>query len=107
MTKVCEAPHHYKIEFRPDIRRCRDSGFPYNVLYRQLWVPTSKSWSLPRTGVGQITGSAGSNIALKRDAPGRLSFRGFVYNLQLRGFAWALYQVRRLAQTLELDRPIT
>ncbi len=34
MTKVCETPNSYKIEFPPDIRRYRIIGFPYNILYR-------------------------------------------------------------------------
>ena len=32
MVKVCEAPHRYKVEFPPDIRRYRVPGFPYNIL---------------------------------------------------------------------------
>ena len=36
MIKVCEAPHRYKVEFPPDIRRYRVPGFPYNILYRQV-----------------------------------------------------------------------
>jgi toxin ParE1/3/4 len=35
MTKICVAPHRFKIEFLPDIRRHRIAGFPYNILYRQ------------------------------------------------------------------------
>jgi len=35
MVKVCQAPQRYRIEFPPDIRRCRVPGFPYNILYRQ------------------------------------------------------------------------
>jgi len=34
MTKVCEAPNRYKVEFPPDIRRYRVICFPYNILYR-------------------------------------------------------------------------
>ena len=36
MVKVCEAPQRYRVEFPPDIRRCRVPGFPYNILYRQV-----------------------------------------------------------------------
>jgi len=36
MFKVCVAPHRYKVEFPPDIRRYRVPGFPYNILYRQV-----------------------------------------------------------------------
>ena len=32
MVKLCDAPHRYKVEFPPDIRRYRVSGFPYNIL---------------------------------------------------------------------------
>jgi toxin ParE1/3/4 len=35
MSKICQAPQRYRIEFPPDIRRCRIAGFPYNILYRQ------------------------------------------------------------------------
>lgn len=35
MVHVCAAPHRYKIEFPPNIRRYRVPGFPYNILYRQ------------------------------------------------------------------------
>ena len=35
MAKICSAPHRYKIEFPPDIRRYRVPSFPYNILYRQ------------------------------------------------------------------------
>ncbi|MEQ1531185.1 MAG: type II toxin-antitoxin system RelE/ParE family toxin [Methylococcales bacterium] len=35
MVNVCTAPHRYKIEFPPNIRRYRVLGFPYNILYRQ------------------------------------------------------------------------
>ena len=34
MSKVCEAPNRYKVEFPPDIRCYRVIGFPYNILYR-------------------------------------------------------------------------
>lgn len=34
MAKVCEAPHRYKVEYPPGIRRYRIIGFPYNILYR-------------------------------------------------------------------------
>jgi hypothetical protein len=50
MVKVCEAPHRYKVEFPPDIRRYRVPGFPYNILYRQVGVgvaEVSPSLSLP------------------------------------------------------------
>ncbi len=36
MVKVCEAPQRYRVEFPPDIRRCRVPGVPYNILYRQV-----------------------------------------------------------------------
>ncbi|MGH8475011.1 MAG: type II toxin-antitoxin system RelE/ParE family toxin [Methylococcales bacterium] len=36
MDKICDAPHRYKIEFPPNIRRYRVPGFPYNILYRQV-----------------------------------------------------------------------
>ena len=36
MVKVCEAPHRYRVEFPPNIRRYRIPGFPYNILYRQV-----------------------------------------------------------------------
>jgi toxin ParE1/3/4 len=36
MAHVCAAPHRYKIEFPPHIRRCRVPGFPFNILYRQM-----------------------------------------------------------------------
>ena len=35
MTKVCEAPDRYRVEFPLNIRRYRVPGFPYNILYRQ------------------------------------------------------------------------
>ncbi len=31
---VCEAPHRYPIEKKPDIRRIRMRKFPFTVLYR-------------------------------------------------------------------------
>lgn len=34
MFKVCQGPQRYRIEFPPDIRRCRIAGFPYNILFR-------------------------------------------------------------------------
>ena len=34
MGKVCSAPDRYRVEFPPNIRRCRVPGFPYNILYR-------------------------------------------------------------------------
>ncbi len=34
MAHVRAAPHRYKIEFPPNIRRYRVPGFPYNILYR-------------------------------------------------------------------------
>ncbi len=36
MNKICTAPHRFKIEFPPDIRRYRIAGFPYSILYRQI-----------------------------------------------------------------------
>ncbi|PZN77506.1 MAG: hypothetical protein DM484_14545 [Candidatus Methylumidiphilus alinenensis] len=36
MSKICHTPQSYKIEFPPDIRRCRIVGFPYNILFRQV-----------------------------------------------------------------------
>lgn len=36
MSKVCDAPHRYKIEYPPEIRRYRVRGFPYNILYRAI-----------------------------------------------------------------------
>ncbi|MEI7868603.1 MAG: type II toxin-antitoxin system RelE/ParE family toxin [Candidatus Methylumidiphilus sp.] len=36
MARVCEAPQRFRIEFSPEIRRCRIAGFPYNVLFRQV-----------------------------------------------------------------------
>lgn len=35
MLKICNAPHHYKIEFPPNIRRYKVPGFPYTILFRQ------------------------------------------------------------------------
>ena len=35
MSRVCEAPLRYHIEFPPGIRRFRVPGFPFNILYRQ------------------------------------------------------------------------
>ncbi len=32
MVNVCTAPHRYKVEFPPNIRRYRVLGFPYNIL---------------------------------------------------------------------------
>ena len=36
MAQVCLAPQRFRIEFAPDIRRYRVSGFPYNILYRHV-----------------------------------------------------------------------
>ena len=36
MVKECEAPHRYKVESPPNIRRYRVPGFPYNIHYRQV-----------------------------------------------------------------------
>ncbi len=36
MARVCEAPQHFRIEFAPEIRRCRIAGFPYNILFREV-----------------------------------------------------------------------
>jgi toxin ParE1/3/4 len=35
MSKICQAPQRYRIEFPPNIRRCRIVGFPYNILFRK------------------------------------------------------------------------
>ena len=34
MEKVCSTPDRYRVEFPPNIRRYRVSGYPYNTLYR-------------------------------------------------------------------------
>jgi hypothetical protein len=36
MARVCEAPHRYPIEWKPDIRRIRMPKFPFTVLYREV-----------------------------------------------------------------------
>lgn len=35
MSRVYAAPHRYKIVFKPNFRKYRIPGFPYNILYRQ------------------------------------------------------------------------
>jgi len=35
MAAVCEHPHRYPVEERPDIRRVRLKQFPYNILFRE------------------------------------------------------------------------
>lgn len=59
MDKVCAAPHCYKIEFPPNIRRYRVSGFSYNILYRQVNTDVDVCWLLPRIAVAPITGLIG------------------------------------------------
>jgi plasmid stabilization system protein ParE len=34
MDKICQSPDRFRVEFSPDIRKFRVSGFPYNILYR-------------------------------------------------------------------------
>lgn len=34
MDKVCQSPVRFRVEFPPDVRKFRVSGFPYNILYR-------------------------------------------------------------------------
>ncbi len=36
MRIVCETPHRYPVEKKPDIRRIRMKKFPFTVLYREL-----------------------------------------------------------------------
>jgi len=36
MSRICQTPQRFKIEFEPDIRLCRIAGFPYNILFRQV-----------------------------------------------------------------------
>ena len=36
MSQVCEAPHRYPIERKPDIGRVRLAKFPFAELYREI-----------------------------------------------------------------------
>ena len=64
MVKLCDAPHRYKVEFPPDIRRYR-APVSRTIFFTGKWVPMLRSWLLLRTAVGRITGSSGSNITPK------------------------------------------
>ena len=33
---VCESPHRYAVEKKPDIRRIRMKKFPFTILYREV-----------------------------------------------------------------------
>lgn len=35
MGYVCDAPHRYPIEKRPDVRRIRMKRFPFTILFRE------------------------------------------------------------------------
>ena len=35
MSEVCEAPHRYPIEKKPDVRRIRMKRFPFALLFRE------------------------------------------------------------------------
>lgn len=35
MNKICEMPHRYRIERKPDIRRASLQKYPFTVLYRE------------------------------------------------------------------------
>ena len=35
MATACANPDRFRVELQPAIRKCRVSGFPYNILYRQ------------------------------------------------------------------------
>ncbi len=36
MTDICNSPHRYPIDQKPDIRRRRLNKFPFTVLYREI-----------------------------------------------------------------------
>ena len=36
VENVCQAPHRYPVERRPDIRRITLQRFPYTILYREV-----------------------------------------------------------------------
>ena len=36
MKNICENPHRYPIEKKPDIRRSRMKRFPFTVIYREF-----------------------------------------------------------------------
>jgi len=36
LTSICEAPHRYPIEIKPDIQRRRMDRFPFTVFFRSV-----------------------------------------------------------------------
>lgn len=36
LVHVCESPHRYPVEMKPDLQRVQMKRFPYSVLYRDV-----------------------------------------------------------------------
>lgn len=60
MDRIVEAPHRYRIERKPNIRRLSLVRFPLKVIFREL-SGSVQVLAYPTSAAAQATGQAGSN----------------------------------------------